>query len=202
MGARPPARGLTGHRSRSRLTLPLFAFGASLTFVLVPMVDPTAAFAISSEVTAEQLREAPVGQSFTASAEAGLTGVDRGRYGVKLPVVKKVADDAAPASGTPDPGSAQAIAKRMVADRGWGDAQFDCLVALWNKESHWNVYASNPGSGAYGIPQAYPGTKMASAGSDWKTNPATQIEWGLGYIAGRYGKPCNAWATSQATGSY
>lgn len=103
---------------------------------------------------------------------------------------------------TPDPGSAQAIAYDMVLARGWGDDQFACLVALWNKESGWRVNAYNSGSGAYGIPQALPGSKMASAGADWETNPATQIAWGLGYVGGRYGSPCGAWDHSQRTGWY
>ena len=109
---------------------------------------------------------------------------------------------AAPAVGMPDPGTAQAIAYEMVAARGWAVSEFDCLVALWNRESHWNVYSNNVRSGAYGIPQALPGSKMASAGADWATNPATQITWGLGYITGRYGTPCGAWGHSQSSGWY
>lgn len=104
----------------------------------------------------------------------------------------------APAAGTPDPGTAQAIALGYVG----AGAEFDCLVALWNRESHWNVYSNNTSSGAYGIPQALPGSKMASAGADWATNPDTQIRWGLGYIMGRYGSPCNAWGHSQSSGWY
>ena len=103
---------------------------------------------------------------------------------------------------TPDPGSAQAIAYEMVLARGWSDAEFGCLVALWNRESGWRVNAYNKGSGAYGIPQALPGSKMASAGADWETSAATQISWGLGYIGGRYGTPCGAWAHSEARGWY
>jgi hypothetical protein len=80
--------------------------------------------------------------------------------------------------------------------------QFPCLNKLWNKESGWNARARNKSSGAYGIPQAYPGDKMSSVASDWKTNPATQIKWGLGYIEGRYDNPCGAWAHSESTGSY
>jgi len=106
-----------------------------------------------------------------------------------------------PATVVVSPGSAQAIAKAMVADRGWDSSQFSCLVSLWNRESGWRVNAANP-SGAYGIPQALPGSKMASAGSDWRTNAKTQITWGLNYIAGRYGTPCGAWAHSQASGWY
>lgn len=101
-----------------------------------------------------------------------------------------------------DPASAQGIARSMAAaNYGWGDDQFSCLVSLWNKESGWRVNAAN-GSGAYGIPQALPGSKMASAGADWETNPATQIAWGMGYIAGRYGTPCGAWDHSESVGWY
>ena len=92
------------------------------------------------------------------------------------------------------PGTAQAMGKEMAAARGWGDDQFACLLVLWNHESGWRVNAGNQVSGAYGIPQALPGSKMASVGADWQTNPATQITWGLNYIAGRYGTPCGAYA--------
>ncbi len=108
----------------------------------------------------------------------------------------------APAAAAPNPGSAQDIAREMVFARGWGEEQYSCLVSLWKKESGWRVNAENPSSGAYGIPQALPGSKMASAGSDWATNPATQIAWGLGYITSRYDTPCGAWASSQSRGWY
>ena len=101
-----------------------------------------------------------------------------------------------------EPGSAQEIGKQLAAARGWGDDQFACLLALWNKESGWRVNAANSSSGAYGIPQALPGSKMASAGADWQTNPATQITWGLNYIGARYGDPCGAWAHSEIHNSY
>jgi len=80
--------------------------------------------------------------------------------------------------------------------------QFPCLDKLWKKESGWNHRAYNSSSGAYGIPQALPGSKMGSVASDWKTNPATQIKWGLGYIKGRYSTPCSAWSHSQNSGWY
>ncbi len=95
-----------------------------------------------------------------------------------------------------DPGSARAVGRSLAAQRGWGDDQFACLDKLWTKESNWRVDAANPSSSAYGIPQALPGSKMSSAGADWRTNPVTQITWGLGYIEGRYGTPCAAWAHS------
>jgi hypothetical protein len=97
-------------------------------------------------------------------------------------------------------GSPRAIARSMLAERGWS-SQFGCLDSLWSRESGWRVYASNP-SGAYGIPQALPGSKMASSGSDWRTNPATQIRWGLGYISSSYGSPCAAWRHSQSYNWY
>jgi len=90
----------------------------------------------------------------------------------------------------------------LMLDRGFKISQFPCLNKLWARESGWNHKAYNSGSGAYGIPQALPGSKMQSAGSDWKTNPATQIKWGLGYIKGRYGNPCNAWQHSEDVGWY
>lgn len=105
-------------------------------------------------------------------------------------------------TATPDPGSAKAIAQAMAAERGWGGDQFSCLDQLWEKESGWRWNADNPTSTAYGIPQALPGSKMASVGSDWRTNPSTQIEWGLGYIASRHGTPCGAWSHSVAKGWY
>jgi len=80
----------------------------------------------------------------------------------------------------------------MATQYGWCGQEYSCLVTLWNKESGWRVNAHNP-SGAHGIPQALPGSKMASAGKDWKTNPHTQIAWGLKYVKNRYGSPCQAW---------
>ncbi|GAB3255001.1 aggregation-promoting factor C-terminal-like domain-containing protein [Nocardioides dilutus] len=94
------------------------------------------------------------------------------------------------------------IARALLAEFGFSESQFGCLDSLWERESKWNVYADNPNSSAYGIPQALPGSKMASAGADWRTNPVTQIRWGLGYIEDRYGSPCGAWSHSQRVGWY
>jgi hypothetical protein len=99
-------------------------------------------------------------------------------------------------------GSAQQIAQGMLASFGWSPSQFSCLEPLWEHESGWSVTASNPGSGAYGIPQALPGSRMASAGPDWQTDAATQIRWGLEYIKDTYGSPCAAWSHEEATGWY
>ena len=99
-------------------------------------------------------------------------------------------------------GSPQQIAQAMLGSFGWSSSQFSCLDPLWAHESGWSVTAYNAGSGAYGIPQALPGSRMASAGPNWQTNPATQIRWGLEYIKGTYGSPCAAWDHEQATGWY
>jgi hypothetical protein len=108
----------------------------------------------------------------------------------------------APEAAPVDPGSAQAIAYKMLSEFGWEpSAEFGCLDNIWSHESGWSVTAENP-SGAYGIPQALPGDKMATVGSDWQTNATTQIRWGLGYIQSRYGTPCDAWAHWMANSSY
>ncbi|GII77798.1 hypothetical protein Sru01_27800 [Sphaerisporangium rufum] len=106
-----------------------------------------------------------------------------------------------PPGSKPNPGSNKAIGQKMNAARGWA-SEWGCLERLWDKESGWNERAMNRSSGAYGVPQSLPGSKMASAGADWQTNPATQIKWGLGYIASRYKSPCGAWAHSQSVGWY
>ena len=90
----------------------------------------------------------------------------------------------------------------LMLQAGFAIAQFPCLDKLFTRESGWNHRATNASSGAYGIPQAYPGNKMSSVAADWRTNPATQIKWGLGYIKGRYGTPCGAWSHSESVGSY
>ncbi len=99
-------------------------------------------------------------------------------------------------------GSPQQIAASMLGSFGWSSSQFSCLDSLWGHESGWNPYAMNPTTGAYGIPQAMPGSKMATAGPDWQSNAATQIRWGLGYIRADYGSPCGAWSHEEATGWY
>lgn len=102
----------------------------------------------------------------------------------------------------PNPGTAQAAAYNMLPSYGWSaSAQFGCLDNIWSRESGWRYNAANA-SGAYGIPQALPGSKMAMFGSDWQTNPVTQIKWGLWYIQSRYGTPCNAWAFWQGHSWY
>jgi hypothetical protein len=102
-----------------------------------------------------------------------------------------------------DPDGAREVAKSLMEEKyGWGDKQYACLDDLWIKESNWNYRASNKRTGAHGIPQALPATKMDSAGTDWRTNPVTQISWGLRYIDVRYDTPCKAWAKFKRSNWY
>jgi hypothetical protein len=110
------------------------------------------------------------------------------------------AGDATPVA-PPDPGTAQSIAYGLLASFGFSTSQFGCLQDLWQRESGWSYDAENP-SGAYGIPQSLPGSKMAAAGADWETDPRTQIIWGLGYIKNVYGSPCAAWDFELANNYY
>ena len=98
---------------------------------------------------------------------------------------------------------AKKVAKSiMFTEYAWGADQFSCLNRLWTKESHWNYRARNKKSGAHGIPQALPATRMESISSDWRTNPVTQIRWGLRYIEARYMSPCAALAKFKRSNYY
>jgi hypothetical protein len=102
-----------------------------------------------------------------------------------------------------DPDAARALAAQIAASGyGWGSGQFSCLDRLWSKESGWRYNARNSSGGATGIPQALPGSKMASFGADYLTNPETQIRWGLDYIKRSYGSPCGAWNHSVSVNWY
>lgn len=182
---------------RSRWSLPAFATGVTFAFLIVSSVypaEPASAEALAPGVPEPAPAAVAGGQGYVVD-DPQHPGAARDDFSISR-------FSTAPAVGVPDAGTAQAIAYDMVLARGWSQGEYECLVALWNRESNWNVYAHNPTSGAYGIPQSLPGDKMASAGADWATNPATQITWGLGYIAGRYGTPCGAWEHSESVGWY
>ncbi|GIG58390.1 hypothetical protein Lfu02_27620 [Longispora fulva] len=131
-----------------------------------------------------------------ADAQAAKAGTAAATTGPTKPYDGPIPASCAEYSGN------QAAGCALTLEMGFGLDQVPCLVLLWTKESHWNTAAKNNSSGAYGIPQALPGSKMASAGPDWQTSAETQIRWGLGYIKGRYGNPCGAWSHSKATGWY
>lgn len=178
---------------RTPWSLSVFAVFACTALVGVTLASPH----VPSQADALPSSAHLDGQSYALNVDA-VDAVTRDGF----KVIKIVTAKPPPAAGIPDPGTAQAIALEMVTARGWDSSEFDCLVALWKRESNWNVYSLNVSSGAYGIPQALPGDKMATVGADWATNPATQITWGLGYITARYGTPCGAWNHSQAKGWY
>jgi hypothetical protein len=145
-------------------------------------------------IARERARSAARAKAAAARAAAAKAAAARRR---QAPAATAAAARPVTASGSP-----QQIAQGLLGSYGWPSSQFSCLQPLWNAESGWNASASNPSSGAYGIPQALPGSKMASAGPDWQTSAATQIRWGLGYIRSVYGSPCAAWSHEQAYGWY
>jgi hypothetical protein len=120
----------------------------------------------------------------------------------ELAASKRAAELAASKAVPAASGSPRQIAQAMLGSFGWSSSQFSCLDPLWEHESRWSVTAANPGSGAFGIPQALPGSRMASAGPDWQASAATQITWGLRYIRDTYGSPCAAWSHERAAGWY
>jgi hypothetical protein len=164
-----------------------------------------AAVAEVDRVAAEKAAaEAAAAAAAQAAAEAQAAEVARAAKATAAAAAAAVPQPAAASSsGDNSPAGARATASAMASSQyGWGSGEFSCLSQLWDRESGWNYKAYNSSSGATGIPQALPGSKMASAGSDWASNAATQISWGLGYIKSAYGSPCAAWAHSESAGYY
>lgn len=184
---------VSGRHRRAPWSLPAFATFVTFAFLAVTLAPPPtgSTYAATGSHLSGETQSVDVAGDYSLSTERDAFSVSEIRVA-----------PTAPAVGIPDAGSAQAIALEMVLARGWDMTEFSCLVALWTRESNWNAYSHNSSSGAYGIPQALPGEKMASAGDDWATNPATQITWGLGYITDRYGTPCGAWGHSEEKGWY
>lgn len=144
-------------------------------------------------------RQAAADRAALAAAQAEAARLEAERQAAAERAARDAQREAVVANARQDP---RAAAQAMVADRGWDSAQFQCLDRLWTKESMWSYTATNRSSGAYGIPQALPGSKMGSVADDWRTNPVTQITWGLNYITAIYGTPCNAWSHSQGYNWY
>ncbi len=171
--------------------------------VVAALAGGAATLAAAQSARADEIARQTVTESLmeTASVDSDQLHVYDTVLDAKLGYQQRVAAERAAFLATP--AGAQATAREMAASRyGWGDDQFSCLVNLWERESNWNVNSYNASSGATGIPQALPGEKMATAGADWQTNPATQIAWGLGYIAAAYGTPCSAWGHSESYNWY
>jgi hypothetical protein len=208
-----------------RTGVKVLAFGVAASFMMLFAVNAHSAEAQPTGTFGPEVSTASLAsQSLTASGQS--TTITRDGYTVidppapePVPVPAIVAapassedsddtagdDEPAAASGgcsslvvpTPGPpaaGSVQDIAYQAVMGYGWGEQNYYYLLALWNRESGWNPEAHNASSGAHGIPQALPGSKM---GPGWESDPNVQIDWGLRYIAGSYGTPCEAWAHSE-----
>ncbi|GGE87882.1 hypothetical protein [Mycetocola zhadangensis] len=168
-------------------TTPLAASVASLASYASHDGDTVLALAASTQQTAAETQAAAV-EADRLAAEAAAAAA-------------AAAAEAQRVANTPD--GARATARALAqSSYGWGEAQFSCLDKLWQKESGWSYTARNASSGATGIPQSLPGSKMASAGSDWATNASTQVKWGLDYIQRAYGSPCSAWSHSQSVNWY
>lgn len=202
--------------SRGRFVLSAFAMLACAGIAMVTVTDPYAGATASPYYQAPVSHRSAAVQKFRIDGGYVLVVKKRDGYTVEQP------EDASPqpagsagggaggggggaaaasAGYTTPSGTAQSYAAGLVASRGWGAGEFTCLVSLWNRESGWNTHAYNP-SGAYGIPQSLPGSKMSAFGPDWQNDFRVQIKWGLAYISGSYGSPCGAWASSQSRGWY
>jgi hypothetical protein len=156
--------------------LPALVTAVVAVALLTPSASAPSPLTLGAGAALEGLTTGPV-TAVASLPPAGTSG------GVRRPRTNAVRSPASAAS-TRDP---RAFVRARLSP-----AQYRCVVTLWTRESHWNPRDFNPASGAYGIPQAVPGSKMASKGSDWRTNPITQVRWGLSYIAARYGTPCTA----------
>lgn len=179
---------------------PLHAFLSSVALVLVTAVDPYSGSMMSAFATDFSFASnAPSNQAIDVITPVSVNFA-RGGFTVLTPAETQnlFVEDA----GTPSAGTAKAFAFRLSAQLGWGQDQYSCLVKLWERESNWRVNAQNSSSGAYGIPQALPGNKMASEGIDWMSNAETQIRWGVKYIKSRYKNPCSALVHSNQVGWY
>ncbi|WP_285138019.1 phospholipase [Microbacterium sp. lyk4-40-TSB-66] len=175
-----------------------------LPVLLVPALSQNA----QTEIVRVSARAAEV-QASLDQAKADKAAADaaaeaqRQAEAVAAAEAQRQADAAAALARVNTPDGARAYAAQLASEKyGWGSDQFSCLSSLWTKESGWNYQAYNDDGGATGIPQALPGSKMATFGADWQTNAATQIAWGLDYIDRGYGTPCSAWGHSQSVNWY
>jgi len=172
-------------------------YAAAMAFFMM-VVEPTYASAnmqfyvtIPSEVATPQPAsdsDLPVDTTPSLLELDGVKNVDASTMALLSLAIRQV-------ESAREPHGAKLVAKALIAEKyQWGEEQYSCLNKLWTKESHWNYKARNKVSGAHGIAQALPATKMEIVGTDWRTNPVTQISWGLKYINERYDSPCKAWS--------
>ena len=163
--------------------------GALILFIMASLLIT---FIWCVEWRGDNVSVAPVKPTMV-SAKATVKTVAPVKRKVK-PKVKRVTRSHVRKFTAPTTGHNRGIGRRLAAQHGWTGRQWDCLNNLWQKESGWSTRSTNSSGSAWGIPQALPGSKMRSAGKDWRTNPATQIAGGIGYIDNRYGTACKAWS--------
>jgi hypothetical protein len=180
----------------------LLAIWATIaTLLFVTSAQPTAYGLEFPMTTRLVLPDAPAGTallvvspSSAKAVSASLTSAFDSRRTVFSNEIALVSAMSRSVEAARKPLGAKRFAKEMMAtEYGWGEGQYKCLNRLWTKESNWNYQARNPRSGAHGIAQALPASKMEKVGTDWRTNPITQIQWGLLYVSERYNTPCAAW---------
>ena len=200
-------RGRTRDRTFPRRTLALASSALALTAVTAAgamTAGPVTAGPVTAgPVTAGPVTSRPAGGPAHPSGVLSVTGRGSGTRGtVALAAFARPLQAADVAAAVPPGRTPRQIAWFMLKSFDWTTREYPYLSRLWARESGWNTYASNLSSGAYGIPQAMPGSKMASAGGDWRTNPRTQIRWGLHYIKVVYGYPYTAWLHELRYGWY
>ena len=185
-------------------TTPVLSARAAVDPVPVELADESSDIAAGKAHARAAAEQAAAQQAAAAAAEQAAAAAAQQAAAQQAAAQQAAADRATAAeraSRSARSADPRAIARSLLAARGQA-GQFSCLDSLWTKESDWRWDADNPTSSAYGIPQSLPGSKMASAGADWATNPETQIRWGLDYIAQSYGTPCAAWQHSKANNWY
>jgi hypothetical protein len=181
-------------------TRPALGFIFSVGFLLVSIVDPYSGTMASASTM--QVYDYEGGSPEQTYGYASTQKISYSRGGFNIVTGDDAAAMFVEAAGAPESGTAKAYAFDLLTSMNYGDDQYSCLVKLWERESNWRHTARNKSSGAYGIPQSLPATKMATEGPDYLTNPETQIRWGVKYIKGRYGSPCGALAHSDKLGWY
>jgi len=191
-----PASAVRPHTSAASFTASP-AVAAQAIELSDSQIEADAALVLARRASAQ--RASALSQQQKVADKAGAVALTKARAAAAARAAREQTRQDLVARAQSDP---KAVASLLIADHGWGAEQFGCLERLWNKESGWRWNADNPSSDAYGIPQSLPGSKMASFGSDWVTNPITQIKWGMQYISDRYGTPCSAWAHSEAANWY
>ena len=200
------------HLNSSRRALAIWATVAA--FLGIAILQPSAyglEFPATTSLTLPVVVEPATDEVFlTTSADPEIAPIEAALFSelsseatVSASAMSLVSSASASVELARTPEGAREVAKALMAEKyGWGDKQFWCLDGLWTKESRWNYRSSNKRTGAHGIPQALPATKMEVIGTDWRTNPVTQISWGLHYIDVRYETPCGAFAKFKRTNWY